>query len=421
MRIAAGLACATLALAGALALAAPDERLLGRDRGYPVGKAARGPGNWYFDESVRVGSCTHQAQIPGLFGGRAQVLAPAGRPMALAVAAREPTYRWDLPGARALTVDDFLARQRIMGLLIVKDGVIQVERYQYGRTRQDLFTSNSMAKSITALGIGIALRERRIRSLDDRAEIYAPGLRGSLYGGTSLRNLLRMSAGARYDQRTDWSGDTARFGAAIGRVGVERAARQFTVRQAADGTRFHYATVQTGVLGAALRGATGQSLSDYLTPRLWQAIGAEHAATWRADSTGLEVAFGNFNATLRDYARLGVVLANDGARPDLPGARPVVPREFLLEATDARRLAPPFRPRKATPYMGYGYQFWLLPGPRRRFAMLGSFGQSIFVDPALRLVIVQVAANRTSNAGDSTLGNERLAFWRGVVRRYGEW
>ena len=68
----------------------------------------------------------------------------------------------------------------------------------------------------------------------------------------------------------------------------------------------------------SLRGATGMSLSDYLTPRLWQAIGAEQSAFWYADRTGLEVAFGNFNATLRDYARLGVVLANDGVRPDDP-------------------------------------------------------------------------------------------------------
>ena len=60
----------------------------------------------------------------------------------------------------------------------------------------------------------------------------------------------------------------------------------------------------------------GVSQSDYLTPRLWQAIGAEDRATWYADRTGLEVAFGNFNAKLRDYARLDVVLANDGMRPD---------------------------------------------------------------------------------------------------------
>jgi hypothetical protein len=140
------------------------------------------------------------------------------------------------------------------------------------------------------------------------------------------------------------------------------------------------------VLGAVLRAATGESLSGYLTPRLWQAIGARDRALWRTDRTGLEVASGNFNATLEDYGRLGVVLANDGARPDLPAARPLVSREFLLDATDWKRVPEAFRPGRATPYFGYGYQFWLYPGERRRFALLGVYGQHIFVDPGLRLV-----------------------------------
>jgi CubicO group peptidase (beta-lactamase class C family) len=157
------IAIAVLALSlGSIAHAAPDEKRLGKDLGYPAGKAAPGPGNWHYDESVRVGSFTHQADIPGLFNGTTNVLQPSDKPMPLAVAAREPDYRWDLDQARGLTVDDYLARQRIMGLLIVKDGVVQVERYQYDRTPSDRFTSQSMAKSITALAIGIAHQEGKI-------------------------------------------------------------------------------------------------------------------------------------------------------------------------------------------------------------------------------------------------------------------
>ncbi len=414
---------AGLALAVALGLglatgaqAAPDEVLLGRDRGYAVGQ-----GNWYYDESVRVGSFTHQAEIAGLFGGHANVLKPAAKPMPLASAAREPDYRWTVGADKALTVDSLLQRQRIMGLLIVKDGVIQVERYQYGRQAAHRFTSNSMAKSITALGIGIALGEGRIRSLDDRAETYATALRGSVYGSTRLRDLLHMAAGARYDQRNEWAGDTARFGSAVAREGVEAAARLITERETEDGRRFHYTSSQTAVLGAVLRGATGMSLSDYLGPRLWQAMGAETSVLWRADRTGLEVAYGNFNATLRDYARLGIVLANDGLRPDDAAAKPIIAREFLLDASDGKRQPQGFAPGQATPTYGYGYQFWILPGERRRFVMLGVYGQSIFIDPGQRLVIVQTGANRTPDAGQTSLARERDAFWRGVVRHYGAW
>jgi len=406
----------SLSLICSIANAAPDEAELGRARNYPIGTA----GTWEFDQSVRVGSFTHQAEIPGIFRGGVNVLQPSKNPMPLRVAQPEPPFRWNVGELRSLTVDDYLSRQRITGLLIVKDATIQVERYQYGRTPSDRFTSESIAKSITALAVGIALGEGKIRRIDDRAEDYLPSLRGTLYGGTMLRNLLRMASGARYEQTNDFTGDTRRFSNAISRAGVESAARIVVNRAAAEGELFHYASSEAAVLGAVLRGATGESLSAYLTPRLWQAMGAESSALWRTDRTGLEITLANFNATLRDYGRLGTVLAYDGTRPDDRTVQ-VIPRDFLRDATDWQRVPEHFRPGKADAYWGYGYLFWLFPGPERRFAMLGSFGQSIFVDPSLKLVMVEMGVNKTREAGDSSLARERDAFWRGVVSLYGKW
>ena len=395
--------------------AAPDEDLLGRAAGYPVGVAR----NWYYDESVRVGSFSHQGEIPGVYNGGVNVLPAAAQPMVLPLAQAEPDYRWQLTDTRSLGVDDFLARQRIMGLMIVKDGVIQVERYQYERKAADRFTSNSMAKSIVALAIGIALQEGRIASLDDPAHRYASGLAGCPLGETSLRNLLRMASGIQYEQRYDRGGDPEAFGNLIARQGSEAAVRWIVRRALPQGSRFEYASPHSVALALVVRGATGMNLSAYLGARLWQAVGAQRSALWRADKTGLEVALGNFNATLADYARLGVVLANDGRRPDRPGAPPVIAPGFLLEATDWRTFPLPFRPGRATPSLGYGYQFWVLPGERRRFVMIGVYGQSLFVDPGLRLVIVQTAANATAEAGGTSLARERNAFWRGIVGHYG--
>jgi CubicO group peptidase (beta-lactamase class C family) len=400
-----------------LACAAPDEDRLGKQRGYPVGNGA----TWYFDESVRVGSFTHQADIRGLFHGRVNVLPASSAPMPLPIAGQEPAIRWSAKGAAGLTLDDYLARQRVMGLIIVKDGVVQVERYQYDRKATDRFISHSMAKSITALAIGIAQREGMIRSLDDTAARYAPGLKGTVLGETTLRNLLRMASGIRYEQSYDGSGDTGQFSKAISNGGIEAAVHTITVRDVEQGTQFYYASPHSVTLAAVVRGATGMTVSEYLTPRLWQAIGAETSAFWYADRTGLEVAFGNFNATLRDYARLGVVLANDGVRPDDPKRTPIIPREFLLDATDWTRVPHAFRPKMAKSYLGYGYQFWIFPGDHRRFAMVGVYGQSIYVDPGLKLVMVQAGANATAEAGKNSLGADRDAFWRGVVGFYGRW
>lgn len=117
-----------------------------------------------------------------------------------------------------------------------------------------------------------------------------------------------MSSGARFEEKYDGKDDLARFTRAAIRDGVEGAAKIITERQAPQGTRFSYASAETEVLAAVMRGATGTSVSEYLTTRLWQAIGAETSSLWLADKTGLERAAGNFNATLRDYARLGIVL-----------------------------------------------------------------------------------------------------------------
>jgi CubicO group peptidase (beta-lactamase class C family) len=399
-----------------IVLAAPDEQKLGRDAGYPIGTANRK--SFLDDESMRVGSFTHHGEIAGLYNGKANTLKRADRAMPLPKAPVEADYRWRIDQQQNLGVDDYLARQRIMGLMVVKDGVIQLERYQYERTPSHRFTSHSMAKSITSLGVGIALNEGKIKSLDDRADSYAHKLKGTLLGETTIRNLLRMASGIRNIQTYDGTGDSGRFDTALSREGVEAAAAVLTVRERQQGVQFSYSSAQSATLGAVLRAATGMNVSDYLTPRLWQAIGAEQSALWRADKAGLEVTYGNFNAILRDYARLGVVLANDGVRPDDPSGKPIIPQEFLLDATDWKRAPEQFRPGKATPHMGYGYQFWILPGERRQFAMLGVYGQSIFIDPALKLVVVQTGVNATAEAGDTSLARERLAFWRGVLAQY---
>ena len=397
--------------------AAPDEAALCKDQGYPVGN----PRNWFFEECVRVGSFTHHAEIPGLMGGRANVMAPAEQPLALPKVAQEPAYRWSVDALKGLNIDDYMNRQRAMALLVIKDGVIQVERYQYERHAQHRFLSNSMAKTITAMAVGLALREGRIQSLDDRADRYAPTLAGTLYGETTVRHLLRMASGAKFEERYDGKDDLARYGMAAFRGGAAEGARVITERLHPQGQFFNYASAETDMLALVMQGATGQTLSSYLQSRLWQPMGAETSGLWRAGANGLERAGGNFNATARDYARLGILLAHDGQRPDRPDLGEILPRDFLLEATDWKQHPQAFAPRKATPYYGYGYQVWTFPGQQRRFALLGVYGQAIFVDPAQKLVMVHLAANATAKAGQTSMGREMGSLWYGLVTHSGKW
>src|SRR5204862_7200609 len=182
-------------------------------------------------------------------------------------------------------------------------------------------------------------------------------------------------------------------------------------------TRFHYASSETATLAVVLRAETGTTLSEYLTARLWQHMGAEADATWIRTTDGTETASGSFNATLQDFGRFGMLLANDGA----VGGKQIVPKDYLLDATDWRRQPPAFQPQKATPYFGYGYQFWLYPGEKRRFALLGVYGQSIFVDPELKLVMVITAVAKNASVGMESFATERDAGWRGIAGKYGSW
>jgi len=191
---------------GAWVHAEPEEAALCKAQGYPVGTAR----TWFMERCFRVGSFSHHAEIPGIFGGVANTMQAASRPLELGRATQEPPMQWSVSGLSGLTIDDYLNRQPAMALLIVKDGVIQVERYRYGRTAEHRFLSNSMAKTITAMGIGIALREGKIKSLDERADLYAPTLAGTLYGETTIRNLLRMSSGAKFEEVYNGKDDLAR-------------------------------------------------------------------------------------------------------------------------------------------------------------------------------------------------------------------
>jgi CubicO group peptidase (beta-lactamase class C family) len=388
-------------------LAAPDEELLGKSAGYPIGTRA----SWFRDERVRVGAFTN---LDSLLPHR-RLKAPAS-PLPLPKAGAELVFNYSFEG-RTYRIADFLDRQRVTGLLILKDGEILFERYQYDRKTTHRFLSQSMAKSIVSLAIGLALAEGKIGSLDDKVSGYVPELAGHPYGETSIRNILRMSSGVRFVEEYSGKDDLARFARLRAAAGPIEALRAFSLREAPEGTRFHYASSETVVLALVLRAATGTTLSDYLGERLWQPMGAEADATWIIDKTGLETAQGQLNAVLRDYGRLGMLLANDGA----VGGRQVLPKDYLLEATDWRRQPKAFAPLRATPYLGYGYQFWTFPGARRRFALLGVYGQSIFVDPGLKLVMVITGAARTASVGSEPFGRERNAVWRALVGKYGPW
>ncbi len=163
------------------------------------------------------------------------------------------------------------------------------------------------------------------------------------------------------------------------------------------------------MLGLVLRRATGRPVAEYLEEKIWQPIGAEADATWLIDRSGQEVTYCCLNAVLRDYARLGLLLAHDGNWR----GRQLIPAGWVKDATSTHPQQRHLWPEVATPFLGYGYQVWLLPGEPRRFVFLGVRGQSIFVDP--RRDRKSVGSLRPRNA--ASLGSRR-GHPRELSRRY---
>jgi CubicO group peptidase (beta-lactamase class C family) len=383
----------------------PDAAAYGAAAGFPVGTRAT-----VSQLENLVGTYSH---FDELFSSR--LVRRATTPW-LFKRAPEPAISYNFRSDR-LSIENYLSRNPTTGLLIARDDTILYEHYQYARTDHDRFLSQSMAKTITAMLIGIAISEGKIKSIDDPVSAYVPGLATTEYGKTSIRDLLHMSSGVAFTENYDGHDDIAQLSRDLfGKPGKDPIASvvQFNTRIAPPGTKWHYASIETEVLGFVLRAAVDRPVADYLQDRIWNPIGAEADASWVIDSTGQEVTYCCFNATLRDYARLGRLLAHDGTWE----GRQLIPRQWLLDATTLRPTDDYLAPGAATPYFGYGYQVWILPGKQRRFALLGIRGQMIFVDPASKLVMAQTAVRQTpSGRADNA---ETIALWLGVVEQFGK-
>jgi CubicO group peptidase (beta-lactamase class C family) len=382
----------------------PDAADYGAAEGFPIGPPKT------FDKVVGnlVGAYSHFDEI---FCSR---LVPRATTPWLFKRAPEPKISY-IFGSTRFSIEDYLSHNPTTGLLIAKDDTILYEHYQYGRTDRDRFLSQSMAKTITAMLIGVAKSEGKIKSIDDPVSDYVPGLTTKEYGRTPILALLHMSSGVAFSEDYDAHNvrnDLDRLNKDLfGKPGKDPVASvaQFNTLRDPPEPKWKYASIETEVLGLVLRAAIGRPIADYLHDKVWQAIGTEADASWAIDGTRHEVTYCCFNAVLRDYARLGRLLAHDGAWE----GRQLIPRQWLLHATTADGYLAPVV-GEVDLYFGYGYQVWILPGKQRGFVLMGIRGQTIWVDPTSKLVMVHTAVRKNPSASEA----EAIALWHGVLSRF---
>ena len=298
----------------------------------------------------------------------------------------------------AQETERYIEEQRVAGLIVVLDGSIRLERYGLGHDANGRWTSQSLAKSLTSTLVGAAVKDGFIQSIDEPVTTYVAGLRGSAYGSVTIRHLMTMTSGVRWNEDyTDPNSDIARFYSEPVEPGMN-ATVSYMRRlpgEAPPGSNWVYKTGETHLLGVLVTSATGQSLAEYLSAKVWRPYGMEQSASWSTDRTDHELAGCCFQASLRDYARFGQFVL-DGGRVD---GRSVVPDGWFEEAT---RTQVEF----GSPGRGYGYQWWTYDDGS--FNAIGIHGQLIHIDRARRLVIVLNSAWPVAMSGERSAAQSNL-------------
>lgn len=288
----------------------------------------------------------------------------------------------------------FMDRNRIAGLLILKDGKIRMERYGLGLQENERWSTMSTVKSMTAILTGAAVQDGLMR-LDDAAAHYLPALRGSAYDDVSIRHLLTMSSGVRWNEDYgDRHSDVNRYSKLLAdRIpgGVLNHMRTLE-RIHPPGEHWNYNTGDTFVLGAALTAAVGTSLADYMSQKIWQPCGMEYNAFYTLESEdGQEIGGSRAGMALRDFGRFAEFVRNDG----IANGQRVLPEGWVDAAGDrAFHFSEEYlqqTPRwQSSRLNGYGYSWWI----DQDGAMIahGFAGQRIYIHHEERLCMVTLAA-----------------------------
>ncbi len=285
------------------------------------------------------------------------------------------------------SLNELLKKLRTVALVVIKNDSLLYEKYWDGYSDSSLSNSFSMAKSITSLMVGAAIREGRIRSVDEPVSNYLPEFKEGLAASLKIKDLLTMSSGSNFDESyaNPFSVTTESYYGS----NLYKTATGVKIKKQ-PGTYHDYKSGDTELLGLIVEKATGSSLSEYASEKLWKPLGAEHPALWSTDKkSGREKAFCYFNSNARDFARIGQMMLNGGV---WKGNR------IIDSAYHQQSISPCNIPDKSgKPCNYYGYQWWIAPPFPGVFYARGILGQYIIVIPSKKVVVVRLGHKRSGN------------------------
>ncbi len=312
-------------------------------------------------------------------------------------------------GSGTFSLDELFDRWGTTGFIVVNNGKIFDERYFLGHTEHNKWMSFSASKMLVGLLTGLAHKQGYINNLSDPLSKYAPQFKGSAWDKVTIEQALNMTSGVRWDENDiSLTGDLTKFAVKTA-YGIPF--DDFLIgMKTADwdaGSHHNYSSMDTQALGAAISGATGKSLSQYLEETIWSHMGAEASAFWITDDTGREMALSGWNAILRDYARLGMLLV-DGK--NFKGEQ-IIPTSWIaaLQHPDPEFLQLP-EAGDSEEYIRSWHQAYAPKDSYGDYAAVGSYGQIIYINPHNNTVIATHSVNPNIMEEEITLQEQFFAF-----------
>jgi hypothetical protein len=328
------------------------------------------------------------------------------------VAVLERSERGDIDAIAFTTMDgkpvtwaESLALNYTDGIVVLHKGRIVYERYFGALDPHRQHAAFSVTKSFVGLLAAMLAHEG---ALDPAAAVtrYVPELRDSAYGDATVRQVMDMTIGVRYSENyTDAKAEVFDYARAGGMLPAPpgyqgpRTLYQFLVtlqKEGAHGDAFGYKTSNAEVLAWIIRRASGRTFSELVSERIWRKLGAEFDAYVTVDSVGVESGGGGLSTSLRDLARVGEMMRNDGRY----NGQQIVPAEVVADIRNGASKAH-FAKGGYPTLTGASYRnmWWVLHNGHGAFSARGIHGQVIYVDPKAEMVIARFASNwRASNA-----------------------
>lgn len=299
------------------------------------------------------------------------------------------------------SLSQFLVSLQTISFLAVQNDSILYEQYWDGYSDSSLSGSFSVAKSFVGTLIGIAIQEGKIKSLDESVGNFLPEFNNGEKAKVTIRDLMTMSSGSNWDESysSPFSVTTKLYYG----TDVYKIATSVEIVKT-PGTEWRYKSGDTQLLGLVLEKATGKSLSEYASEKLWKPMGAEHAALWSTDRKGgSEKAYCCFNSNARDFSRLGLLYLHKGNWK----GRQILDTSFVNLFTSPLSI----KDEEGNVANYYGYQWWILPDRKGVYYARGILGQYIIVIPQRDAVLVRLGKSRGKEINNSLEEVYRMTDW----------